>query len=196
MQSNLFVLTGLPGTGKLTVARALVDLLASEGETVRLVDNHSINNAVFRLIAQDGVTPLPPKVWDRVGEVWQTTLRTIEELSPQDWHIIFTAYLDGVSDTGWFRRLEEVAETRESVFVPVRLVCGSEENARRIVSPERRELMKSIDPDEPHRLAAAGPPYDPKHAGQLTLDITETPPAEAATRVLDHALGLAAAQKP
>lgn len=194
MQPFLFVLTGFPGTGKLTVARNLVSLLEAHDETVRLIDNHAINNVVFRLIEQDGLTPLAPVVWDRVGEVWVTTLRTVEEISPRSWHTIFTAYLDGKTDTGWLPRLEEVASVRGSVFVPVRLLCDPDENARRIVSPERREMMKSLDPEEPHRLSELGPPYDPDHVNQLTLDITSLPAEEAAALILEHGRSLASNQ--
>ncbi len=69
MVSFVFLLTGFPGTGKLTVAGALRDLLEADGETVRVVDNHWINNPILGLIDQDGITPLPQGVWERVGEV-------------------------------------------------------------------------------------------------------------------------------
>lgn len=154
--SYLFLLTGFPGSGKLTVAQALAQQIESEGDTVRVVDNHWINNPIFGLVAQDGVTPLPREVWTRVGEVASAVIRTVEELTPRAWHVIFTAYLDGVTDTGFAPRLEQVAAPRGSVFVPVRLVIDPEENARRIVSPERRVRMKSVDPAEPFRLAALG----------------------------------------
>ena len=189
MGSYLFLITGFPGTGKLTVARALAGLLEAQGQTTRVVDNHWINNPIFGLIEQDGVTPLATEVWDRVGEVAGAVVRTVEDLTPQAWHIIFTAYLDGVSDTGTVTRLEAVAETRGARFVPVRLLCDPEENARRIVSPERRGLMKSVDPVEPYRLADIGGPYDMQHANQLTLDITSTPPPSAAADILRHATG-------
>jgi len=192
MRPNLFLLTGFPGTGKLTVARALERLLVEEGETARVVDNHWINNPIFGLIDQDGLNPLPDAVWDRVGEVAAAVTRTVEELTPQPWHMVFTAYLDGVTDIRTVTRLNEVAATRGSTFVPVRLLCEPEENARRIVSPERRQAIKSMDPDEPVRLAAAGPPYDPDHPDQLTLDITDLKPDRAAAAILEHALTLAA----
>lgn len=190
MRSGMFVLMGYPGTGKLTVARALGERIESDGGIVRVVDNHWINNPIFGLVEQDGMTPLPREVWDRVGEVANTVIRTVEELTPTAWHVIFTAYLDGVSDIGWFPRLVAAANTREAVLVPVRLVCDPEENARRIVAPGRRELMKSIDPEEPYRLAEQGHPYDPGHPNTLTLDITDLPPEEAAAAVLAHAEAL------
>ena len=93
--SNLFLLTGFPGSGKLTVAQALAQQIEAVGDTVRVVDNHWINNPIFGLVAQDGVTPLPREVWARVGEVAEAVIRTVEELTPSTWHVIFTAYLDG-----------------------------------------------------------------------------------------------------
>jgi thymidylate kinase len=81
----IYLLTGLPGTGKYTVARALERALAKEGEEVRLVDNHYLCNPIFGLIAEDGMTQLPGAVWERVDEISEAVLRTIETLSPAEW---------------------------------------------------------------------------------------------------------------
>ena len=40
----IYQLLGYPGTGKYTVARALVDQLEAGGATVRLIDNHLVAN--------------------------------------------------------------------------------------------------------------------------------------------------------
>lgn len=191
MEPTLFLLTGFPGIGKFTVARSLAKQIEAAGETVRVVDNHWINNPIFGLVAQDGMTPLPSAVWERVGEVAEAVICTVEELTPRAWQVIFTAYLDGVTDTGYAPRLTAVAESRGSVFAPVRLLCDPEENARRIVSSERRDRMKSIDPHEPFRLATDGEPYHPGHPNTLTLDITTMPPDEAAANILAHAVEMA-----
>jgi hypothetical protein len=192
----LYLLTGFPGSGKFTVAQALAEQIETAGDTVRVVDNHWINNPIFGLVNQDGTTPLPSEVWNRVGEVADAVIRTVEGMTPPLWHVIFTAHLDGVTHTGFVSRLESVAATRGSVFVPVRLLVEPEENARRIISPERRLRMKSIDPEEPFRLAAAGGPYDHGHANTLTIDITHTPPHETATEILRHTIQLGTRGQP
>ena len=186
MPPALYLLSGFPGVGKLTVATGLAQRLEAGGETVRVVDNHWINNPIFGLVEQDGLTPLPLAVWDRVGEVADAVLKTVEELTPASWNLIFTAYVDGVTDADYFPRIVDVAAARNATLVPVRLLCDADENARRIVAPGRREHMKSVDADEPYRLAGLGPPFDPGHPNTLSLDITTVEPNEASEAILAH----------
>lgn len=191
MQTAVYLLTGFPGVGKLTVARAMAERIEAGGETVRVVDNHWINNPIFGLVEQDGVTPLPRAVWDRVGEVAGAVLKTVEELTPGSWNVIFTAYVDGTTDIGYVSRVVEVADARGAVFVPVRILCDPDENARRIVAPGRRGRMKSVDAHEPYRLAELGPPFDSRHSNTLSLDVTAIEPGKAADVILDHRRTLA-----
>lgn len=185
--SRVYALIGFPGVGKLTIAKALADRIESGGRTVRLVDNHSINNVIFRLVDQDGISPLPDGTWDRVGDVAHVVYDTLETLTPTDWDLIFTVYLDGVTDTWWIPRVTAIADARGADFVPVRVVCDTEENARRIVNEDRVAMMKSIDPNEPARLAAIGEPYDPPDVRSLTVDSTDTPPDRTAAEILRYA---------
>jgi hypothetical protein len=187
MQPAIFLLTGFPGTAKYTVARAHARLIEERGETVRVVDNHCINNPIFGLIGADGIAPLPRQAWDRVREVAGAVLRMVEELTPREWHLVFTAFINGDDDADYPARLAAIAEARGSRFVPVRLLCDLDEHTRRIVAPGRRERMKSVDPREPARLAALGPPYDPGLPNSLTIDITKRSAGEAATAILAHA---------
>ena len=53
---DVYVLVGLPGVGKYTVAASLVRQLAAHNQVVRMVDNHYICNPVFGLVAEDGIT--------------------------------------------------------------------------------------------------------------------------------------------
>ena len=159
--------------------------------TVRLVDNHYVNNPIFGLVDNDGVRPLPDGTWDRVGEVRDAIVNTVETLSPRDWCFIFTNDLiESLEERAWVDRLAAVAHTRGSRFVPVRLLCEVEELCRRIVSPERRLLMKSTDPQWIRRRAESQEVLNPGVPSTLTLDITSMPPDRAAGRILSHVDGM------
>jgi hypothetical protein len=187
----LFLLIGFAGTGKLTVARVLRDRLAAHGEQVRLVDNHYINNPIFHLIDVDGKKPLPAGTWDRVGEVRDAVFRTIEMLSPKSWSFIFTNDLiDLPEERAYVHRLAQLADRRHSILIPVRLLCEVEELCRRIVSTERKALMKAVDAAWIRRRVRTEEVLDPELASTLTLDITSMQPDEAADRILAHAATL------
>ena len=182
--SFVVALIGYPGVGKLTVARALQEITEAEGATTLVVDNHWINNPIFGLVDQDGVSPMPDAVWEQVGVVTGAVFTTLETVTPRAWNVVLTAYLDGKSDGGWLPAVRRIADVRQAVFLPVRLTCSTEENVRRIVDPERRRRMKSVDPEEPIRLAAAGASFDPG-GDSITIDVTDTEPSMAARTVLD-----------
>ena len=44
--------------------------------------------------------------------------------------------------------------------------------------------MKSVDPEEPVRLAALGEPYSADLAGSVSIDITRLSPEDAAAMIL------------
>jgi len=188
----LFLLIGFSGTGKLTVARGLRDRLASVGQEVRLVDNHYVNNLIFQLVDVDGVKPLPEGTWDRVGEVRDAVFRTIEELSPKSWSFIFTNDLiDRPEERAYVHRLAQLADRRSSILIPVRLLCAVDELCRRIVSAERRPMLKNVSADWIRRRAETEEVLDPGLATTITLDITSMPPEEAADRIVAHLATLA-----
>jgi len=180
---DVYLLVGLAGVGKYTIALALERSLAARGDEVRLVDNHYTCNPIFGLIAQDGITPLPSTVLDRVGEIRETVARTIEAVSPTDWSFIFTHVIDGPADEEWVERLARVAKTRGSRFILVRVLCDLDELLGRVVTPSRRQRMKSVSVDDARRAFGQGVPelaaWDP-----LTIDVTHRLPIDTAELVL------------
>ncbi len=86
-------LIGFPSAGKYTIAKALAQLAGGAGERYVVIDNHHTSNVIFAALDVDGVRELPATVWDRVGEVREAVLRTIEELSPPEWSFVFTNVL-------------------------------------------------------------------------------------------------------
>ncbi len=186
-QPTIYHLIGPPAVGKYTVGKQLAALTGA-----RLIDNHSVANAVFQVLDGDGVTPLPPGVWKFVGQVRRAVLDAIIELSPPHLSFVFTNYLRGedARETAIMEELVAIAEIRHSLFVPVVLSCATSEVIQRVGQPSRRERMKLLDPG----LAAQmneGPPFVTQHPNCLALDTTEMPPAEAARRIEEWAAGLA-----
>jgi len=190
--SAVFYLIGLPGVGKYTVAQVMKRLAAERGHQLVVVDNHYVNNPIFGLVRVDGQTPLPRAVWARVAEVGEAVLTTVETLSPRGWSFVFTNYLDdgNPEDHRLYRRVRRAAEARGSRFVPVRLLCETEELCCRVRSPERSARLKLVDPGAVLRLAMTKRLLVPEDGDMLTLDITSSAPEETAKAILDQVVGL------
>jgi hypothetical protein len=186
VENTLIHLLGFPGAGKLTVAQEIVK--QAEG-SVRLVDNHLINNPLFSLIRQDGRTKLDPRIWDNVALIWRAVADTMVNIAPKEFSFVLTNAL-AEGDEGDRRHMEnmkQVAAERGGRYIPVRLLVSDvDEHTRRITAITRGHRMKETDPEAPRRYAGlevlkTGEPLE------LTLDITRLAPEEAARQILAHA---------
>src|SRR2546421_3604357 len=144
LKNTIIVLIGFAGTGKYTIGRELCERTGA-----KLVDNHLINNPVFTVVNADGVTPLPPGVWERVKEIRAAVYKAIRELSPPGMGFVFTMELreNNPEDEKAFRDLERLAAACQCRFIPIRLICGVEELCRRVADPARVAMLKEISPD-------------------------------------------------
>ena len=184
MRRNNFIVcvVGFPGVGKLTIARALSRMT---GATV--IDNHWINDPIFKLVAMDGSSPVSEAVWPQVAKVREAVLETIATLAPQDASYIFTyaGSNEDPHDRKAFEDYRDVAIRRGSPFFPVSLVCTQAELVKRIQSEERRG-QKLIDPLEAIRNTTYFTPLNPQEAGALSLDVTNLSAEAAASAVAEH----------
>ena len=173
---------GHAGCGKLTIAKAV-----QERFDAILVDNHLINNVVFSLIDKDPVTPLPEEIWDPVDKVRDIALEVIRDHSTPGRSFILTNQLaEGVErHARYFEDVERLAAERGALLLPVRIVIEPEELARRIVSPDRRQKLKQMDPDK-----ALATPKDavlkPDTPHLFELDVTKLKPDTAAKRIVEE----------
>jgi hypothetical protein len=181
MNNVILYLIGFAGTGKLTIAKAIL-----ERAPFLLVDNHFINNVVFRLIDTDGIGPLPPRVWEHVGKVRSIVFDTIRYLSRPERNFVLTNELieGDAEDEKVFQEVRALATARGAAFLPVRLLIAPEELAQRVVSPQRQALLKSRDPHEALRMAREHQVYIPKDVDYFELDVTKLLPADAAEQIL------------
>jgi hypothetical protein len=186
---SILHLIGYPGVGKYTIATELARQTDAAGARLVVVDNHLTSNVIFAVLPVDGVQPLPPTVWDRVGEVRDAVLRTIEELSPPDWSFVFTNVLtqNDPADAEVVERLVGLAAHRDSAYVPIRLTCQTDELVRRVPRPDRRMRRKWIDPGGVRDFVETTDLLVIDHPLVMDLDVTAIPPTMAARRILDHA---------
>lgn len=177
------LLIGFAGTGKYTIGRELCERTGA-----RLIDNHLINNPIFKAVNADGVTPLPAGVWDRVKEVRAAVYETIRELSPPGMSFVFTMELRerNPADHGAFWELDHLAAERQSRFVPIRLICGVEELCRRVVDPGRVAMLKEISPELARRKSAEDLVLNALHPNQRTLDVTKRTASGSVDAILDE----------
>jgi hypothetical protein len=176
-------LIGFAGTGKLTIARELQKLAP-----FILVDNHLTNHVVFSLIEADGLTPLPRGTWEHVGKVRNVVFNVIRDLVKPDRNLIFTNELieELHGDHHLFDRVAKLVQDRQAAFLPVRLLINPEELARRVVSPERALMHKSVNVSEALEHSQTEALLKPTAYEYFDLDVTERSAADAAGEILRH----------
>lgn len=184
-ENTIIYLFGFPGTGKYTIAKEIV-----RQANFVLVDNHLINNPVFSVIRQDGVTKITPEVWSNCKKIWEIVWDTIHHIGSPAANYVLTNHLaeQDEGDREWFYRIVAHVEKKRAAFLPVRLLCSEEELRRRIVMPERRERMKITDTERLSQYYRDYSVLKPDRMDLFELDVTNIPASEAARIILKKAV--------
>jgi hypothetical protein len=185
-------LIGFPGAGKYTIAKAVAQSAELEDDHYVVIDNHHTANVIFAALDVDGVRQLPPGVWDRVREVREALLRTIEEISPREWSFVFTNVLTehDPADAEVVDRLVNLAARRNSAYVPIRIICETEELIQRVTNDDRKERLKWIDPDGVRTFVASARLISLDEHLAIDINVTSLSPTEAAQQVLQRVRSL------
>ena len=175
--TTIIYITGKPGVGKYTIAK---ELASRHGFIV--CDNQLINNSVFELLQYDGYAKIPDFAWEAIGNIG----RCISAFLIKERHNSYVLTNNLYEDAGDKVRYAEVvymAETRGSLFVPVRLLINQDEHLRRVVNPSRRDRWKSIDPQDTYDET---PLLSIVHPHLLELDVSNLRPEDAALAIINH----------
>ncbi|GEM_PF-871714 len=128
---KLVFLHGAPATGKLTVAKALLDAISG-----RLLDNHAAIDFA-RTMFDFGA----PGFWDLVHQV---RLSALELAARHDVPlVVMTFCYSEPTDRPSFEQFEALVRRNGGQLLPVFLYCSDEEIARRIANPDRIERRKT-----------------------------------------------------
>jgi hypothetical protein len=93
----VYQLLGYPGTGKYTVARAIVEQLAARGEPAALLDNHATANLVWSLVTPE--RRFDADVMARVAELRAVLWDAAAELTGPAHSLILTNFLPLMAPT-------------------------------------------------------------------------------------------------
>jgi hypothetical protein len=163
-----------PGVGKLTIGRALAELIGG-----KLLDNHSVFNIAFALTEFRS-----PAFYDTVRAVREIAYQRILDLPPEV-PVVLTNWYSQESAWGeenWDRAIA-LAKERNCALNVVTLSCLPEENARRIQSPGRAAKRKPQDVEMVNDNRRGRPLLDRGADRLLRLDVTRLSAAAAAQEI-------------
>lgn len=166
-------LIGFSGTGKYTIAKEV----AKSG--YKIVDNQLINNPIFSLLDLYNIPHVPGKAWKAIDQIRKIVLDFMAQ--NQEFNYILTnELLEGEHEL--YNQIKDVAEKRNSLFIPVKLFISPEEHEKRVINPERKERFKSIEPIEAWERKAL---ITISHPHLLEVDVTHLSPLQAAREILN-----------
>ena len=173
---ELCLIYGLPGIGKLAVAKELLRLRPSN----RLFHTHMLADMLEPLFGFEGrgFINLRNRIWPMVVE--QAVADGIPGL------IVTFVFERSVPETMVSDVRNHVIENGGKVQF-VHLVCERAENERRLASPERTRFRKLTSVVTFNRILSSGHFTTPSGLGDtLTLDTTHLSPTQAADHIARH----------
>lgn len=175
-------INGFPGTGKLTVARLLVEKLSVLN--AKLVHNHLLIDPAGAILPRSSKDYQTLRHGIRAA-VFATLIQSPDTF---DSLYMFTDFQSSdVLGTSVVAEYEFAAKLRNCAFIPIILSCAKKENLSRLESQERtlhgkltdRALVSCMrDHIEVHRFA--------NHPFQMDLEITNLEPDLAADLIYTH----------
>jgi adenylylsulfate kinase len=170
-------ITGLPGSGKSTVAEALLELLHKLSVNVQLLSSDALRRVV---------TPKPSYSLEERDMVYATLAYIAELLTQNGVNVVIDA-------TGNLRRYRENARKRIRVFIEAYLecpleVCKEREAARVRTHKAPKQIYKRARHGKAPTVPGMGQPYEPPLNPEIKLDATKCSPIECAQKVLEKIL--------
>jgi hypothetical protein len=167
---------------------ALAALGSESAHTFIVLDNHHTSDVVLAVLDADGVSELPPAIWDRVADVRESVIRTVEELAPPSSSFVFTNVLtqDKPTDRQVVERLRVAAQRTNRTYLPVVLRCDADLLVLRAENASRRARRKWIDAEAIAAFTRSTQLIDVTDLNPLTIDTSTTQPRASAALILSH----------
>jgi hypothetical protein len=171
---KLLFLHGAPAAGKLTVAKAVLDLAPG-----RLFDNH-VSVDLARTLFEFGA----PGFWDLVHNIrCEAFAAAAEQAIPL---VVTTFCYAEPSDREKLEKFEDIVSRRGGELLPVFLHCSREEAARRVGNPDRIERRKMSSPEGLTRYLDDNNFTPVPRPDVLKLNTEAMLPAATAQQIVSH----------
>ena len=156
-------LNGMPGVGKLTVAKLLAEKI-----NARLIDNHLLIDLVLSLCERGSA-----EYFSLIKKINDVILAEIA--GKPDQVFIFTNALaaESANDRERFEQISQFSNKNGITFVQILLSCDLEENKRRTVTESRKLKGKLTDADELAKLHQNYTIYHPPNEFSLEIETTK-----------------------
>jgi hypothetical protein len=173
MSMKLLFLHGAPASGKLTVAKAVLEAVPG-----RLFDNHAAID-LARTVFDFG----EPGFWELVTDV---RFSVFEAAAAQHVDLVVTTfcYVDP-ADLATFRQFEAIVERSGGQLLPVFLRCAKAEAIRRVGNPDRKNRRKMTSVESLEAFLEQNLTQVPRN-DCLVLDTGVNAPGTTASRIIQH----------
>lgn len=179
----IILLMGIAGTGKRTIAEAIV-----RQSNFKLVHHHSWTDPILNLLGTDESVwwSLDEKGWAKLNEARDIIFSTISDVCPHDTNFVITFEMldkDPYHQI-FYDKVLEIVKKRNSLFIPVRLICDTEELIIRSQAKDRKIYFKTSDINLIKMRSKQHEVFYSKHNNEMTLDVTKIAADEAANKIL------------
>ena len=125
-KTTIIYLTGRPGFGKYTIAK---EIASRFGYIV--CDNQLINNPIFELLQYNGYDKIPDLAWEAIGNIRKCIFTFLAKEKCNN-HVLTNNLFEDSGDKACYGEVVNMAEVRNSLFVPIRLLVNQDEHLRRV----------------------------------------------------------------
>jgi hypothetical protein len=136
----------------------------------------------------DVINTLNPQAWNSINQIRDVIFDTIAHVCVQKSNFIITEKLveGNIWHKKFYERVELMANEKQALLVPVRLMCELPVLLTRVVSEDRKNYHKPRDINVVQERALHQETFKSKNKNELTIDTTILSPKESAEKILEH----------
>lgn len=167
-------ITGLPGSGKSTVAETLVKFLLQKGVRAQLLSSDELRKVL---------TPKPTYSLEERDIVYATLVYIAKLLTKNGVNVVIDA-------TGNLRRYRDNARNQIPKFMEAYLecpleVCIERESQRTETRHAPQQIYKKALEGEAPTVPGIGQPYEPPTNPEITVNTVQCTPEQAAQKIME-----------